>query len=111
MSNKKMGKPTDQRLAILRNLSVSLLRNKRIITTTTRAKELKKYLEKLICIAIKNDLNSKRLILKYINNKHFLTQITDYSRNLSADNGGYIKMVKCGLRKGDAAEMTQLQLK
>ena len=111
MSNKKLGRPTDQRLAMLRNLSISLINNKKIITTTTRAKELKKFLEKLICIANKNDLASKRLVLKYVNNKHFLSQIIDYSKTISIHNGGYIKMVKCGLRKGDAAEMTQLQLK
>ena len=108
--NKKLNKPTDQRLALLKNLSYSLISNSELKTTSLRAKQTKKMIEKLITLAKQDTLHSKRQILKVINNKVFLSRIMQYAKENTSSNGGYVKIIKSGLRKGDSAELSTLKL-
>ena len=108
--NKKLSKPTDQRLALLKTLTFSLVKNKKIITTTTRAKQTKRFAEKLITIAKSDSLASKRHILKIMNNKTFLKELYNLKERYSKNNGGYLRIIKCGTRKGDASEISLLEL-
>ena len=64
--NKKLNKPTDQRIALLRSLSIALFSFNRIKTTDTRAKEAKKFAEKLITLAKEGSLHSRRMALKLL---------------------------------------------
>ena len=108
--NKKLSKPTDQRLALIKNLVVSLFENSSIKTTYTRAKEAQKYAEKLLTIAKIDSVHSRRLVMKRIDNKVTLKQIFDLKSNtFSKKESGYTRTIRCGLRKGDAAEMSLLE--
>lgn len=108
--NKKLSKPTDQRLALIKNLVVSLFENNSIKTTHTRAKQAQKYAEKLLTIAKTDSVHSRRLIMKKIDNKVTLKQIFDIKTNeFSKKDSGYTKTIRCGLRKGDSAEMSLLE--
>ncbi len=108
--NKKLNKPTDQRIALLRSLAVNLIEYNKIITTTPRAKQAKSFIEKLITLAKKNTVHSKRQIFSIVNNKSFVRSLSKVSEGITSRNSGYIKIVKCGYRKGDSAEMSQLEL-
>jgi len=108
--NKKLSKPTDQRLALIKNLVVNLFENMVIKTTYTRAKEAQKYAEKLLTIAKTDSVHSRRIIMKKINNKITLKQIFDLKSNSFSDkDSGCIRTIRCGLRKGDSAEMSMLE--
>ena len=107
--NKKLSKPTDQRLALLKNLTYNLIKNKKIITTTLRARQTKRFAEKLMTIAKTDSVSAKRQILKVINNKSFLKLLYESKDSYMKKNGGYLRILKCGFRKGDAAELSLLE--
>tara|TARA_B100000427_G_scaffold76840_1_gene62729 strand:+ start:3244 stop:3591 length:348 start_codon:yes stop_codon:yes gene_type:complete len=108
--NKKLNLPTDQRLALIKGLVQHLLEKRKIKTTSTRAKEASKMAERLITIAKTDTVFNRRHIFKVINNKRFVKMIFDLAKTYQSRNGGYTKIIKCGLRKGDAAEMSLLEL-
>lgn len=108
--NKKLNKPTDQRLALIKGLVINLFENNSIKTTYTRAKEAQKYAEKLLTLANSDTVHNKRLILKKINNKSTLKKIYEIKKTtLASKTSGYTRTIRCGLRKGDAAEMSILE--
>jgi len=109
--NKKLGKPTDQRLALLKSIVIALFENTKIKTTDTRAKEAKRMAEKLITLAIQNTLHSRREVLKVIPNKKTVKILFDNIATRFTDRpGGYTRIIKLGFRKGDAAPISQLEL-
>ena len=88
-----------------------LLENGRIETTVTRAKEVRSMAEKMITIAKTNDLHSKRQVLAYVTKEDVVKKLFDEIAPKYADvNGGYTRIVKIGLRKGDAAMEVVLEL-
>ena len=97
--HKKLNKPTDQRVAMLRNLAYSLVSNGKIVTTTTRAKELKRYIEKIISISKTDSVHSRRKVHKFINNKKFISLVFEKSKSFKDRNGGYTRLIKVGFRK------------
>lgn len=108
---RKLGRPTDQRRAMLRNLTTSLLENGKIETTTTRAKEVKRMAEKMITLGKTNTLHTKRQALSYITKREVVSKLFDEIAPKYADRkGGYTRIVKIGLRKGDAAMEVLLEL-
>lgn len=110
-SNRKLGKPTDQRMAMLRAMTTYLLENGQIKTTVTRAKEVAPLAEKMITLAKKNDLASYRQALRFITKEDVAKNLFDKIALKYADrNGGYTRVVKIGPRRGDAAEMAIIQL-
>lgn len=109
--NKKLGKPTDQRLALLRSLVLSLFQYQKIKTTDVRAKEAKKLAEKLITLGKKGDLHSRRLALRYLPNKDVIKSVFDeVAPRYSTRGGGYTRITKLGIRRGDAAPISLLEL-
>lgn len=109
--NKKLSKPTDQRIALLRSLSLSLIEYGKIKTTTVRAKEAKRYVEKLITLSKKDDLHSRRLALKLLPNKLAVKRLfEEISPKVKTRNGGYTRLIPLGFRRGDAASLSQLEL-
>ena len=107
--NKKLNKPTDQRLALIKNLTYSLVENNRISTTSTRAKEVKKMVEKLVTISKDNSVHNIRLLMKVINNKKFLKNIMEYGKKYKDRNGGYTRIVKLKNRQGDGASISLIE--
>ncbi|RAP31888.1 50S ribosomal protein L17 [Candidatus Marinamargulisbacteria bacterium SCGC AG-410-N11] len=111
-SNNKLSKPTDQRIAMLKALSRSLINNGKIITTAVRAKAVQSYVEKLISASKDSDLASKRHILKKLPQKDTFKKLTsEVSIKYSNRNGGFTRIVKLSKRrKGDGAPMSLIEL-
>lgn len=107
----QLGVHPGHRRSMLRNLVTSLLKHERIRTTRARAKEARRYAEKMITIAKKDDLASKRRVLAYVRerdvvNKLFKTLIFRYANR----KGGYTRIMQLGPRRSDAAQMVFLEL-
>ena len=110
-SNRKLGRPTDQRMAMLKAMTTYLLENGQIKTTVTRAKEVAPLAEKMITLAKKNDLAAYRQALSFITKEDVAKKLFDEIGPKYAErNGGYTRIVRIGPRRGDAAEMAIIQL-
>ena len=110
-TQRKLGKPTDQRMAMLRAMTTALLEEGQITTTFTRAKEVAPLAEKMITLAKQNDLAAYRQALSFITKEDVAKNLFDKLGPKYADrNGGYTRVVKIGPRRGDAAEMAVVQL-
>lgn len=108
---RKLGRPTDQRKAMLRNLVTSFLETGRIETTVTRAKETRSIAEKMITLGKENTLHSRRQALEFITKEDVVTKLfSEIAPKFAERNGGYTRIYKLGPRRGDAAEMAILEL-
>ena len=109
--NRKLGKPTDQRVAMLRAMVTYLLENGQIKTTLPRAKEVAPLAEKMITLAKKNDLAAYRQALSFITKEDVAHKLfTEINQKYVSRDGGYTRVVRMGPRRGDAAEMAIVQL-
>ena len=109
--NRKLGRTSDQRRAMLRAMVTYLLENGQIKTTVTRAKEVAPVAEKMITLAKTNTLASYRQALSYITKEDVANKLFKEIAPKYADrNGGYTRVVRIGPRRGDAAEMAIVQL-
>ena len=108
---RKLGRPTDQRKAMLRGMVTLLLENGQVITTVTRAKEVRSIAEKMITLGKKNTLASRRAALAYITKESVVTKVFEEYATLYADrNGGYTQIYKLGARRGDGAETAVIKM-
>ncbi|MGI6029948.1 MAG: 50S ribosomal protein L17 [Eubacteriales bacterium] len=108
---RKLGRPTDQRRAMLRAMVTYLLENGKIETTVARAKEVKNVTEKMITLGKTNTLHSKRQALSYITKREVVVKLFDEIAPKYAErNGGYTRILRTGPRRGDAAEMAIIEL-
>ena len=109
--NRKLGRRSDQRRAMLRAMVTYLLENGQIKTTYARAKEVAPVAEKMITLAKHSSLASYRQALSFITKEDVAKKlITELSVKYADRNGGYTRVVKIGPRRGDAAEMAIIQL-
>ena len=108
---RKLGKPTDQRVAMLRAMTTYLLENGQIKTTVSRAKEVAPIAEKMITLAKNANLANYRRALSWLTKEDVAKKLFDEISPKYADrNGGYTRIIKIGVRRGDAAEMAILEL-
>ena len=108
---RKLGRTSAHRKAMLRNLVTDLLREGRITTTDTRAKEARRQAEKMITLAKRGDLHDRRQALAYVYDETVVTKLFDEIAPKHADRqGGYTRILKLGPRQGDNAEMVFLEL-
>ena len=108
---RKLGRPTDQRMAMLRAMTTYLLENGQIKTTVSRAKEVAPLAEKMITLAKKNDLAAYRQALAFITKEDVAKKLFDQiGPKYATRDGGYTRVVRIGPRRGDAAEMAIVQL-
>ena len=108
---RKLGRSSAHRKAMLRNLVTDLLREGRITTTDTRAKEARRQAEKMITLAKRGDLHARRQVLAYVYDESVVTKLFDEIAPKYADRqGGYTRILKLGPRKGDNAELVFLEL-
>ena len=111
LKNRKLGRTSDQRKAMLRAMVTYLLENGQIKTTATRAKEVAPVAEKMITLAKDNNLASYRAALAYITKEDVANKLFKEIGPKYADrNGGYTRVLKMGPRRGDAAEMAIIEL-
>lgn len=115
MRHRKKGRQLSRththRKATLRNLATSLFRHERIETTTAKAKELRPYAERLITLARRGDIHARRLAGRKIQDRHVLGKLFDDIAPRYAERpGGYTRILKLRNRKGDAAEMSLIEL-
>ena len=102
---RKLGKPTDQRMAMLRQQVTDLLTYGKLTTTVTRAKEVRPLAEKMITIGKANTLASRRQALAFMTKEDAVTRVFTILAPIYAErNGGYTRVVRLGARRGDAAE-------
>ncbi len=119
-AHRKLGRTSSHRTALLRNQAEALLRHERIETTVPKAKELRPYVERLITIAKRgvkaNDpkgasLSARRLVMRDVLNETVVTKLFDELAPRFMDRaGGYTRILKLGHRRGDAAEIAQIEL-
>lgn len=108
---RKLGLPTDQRRAMLRNLVTSFLKHGKIETTVTRAKETRRIAEKMITLGKRGDLHARRQVLAYVTEKGVVEKLfADVAPKYADRNGGYTRIYKIGPRRGDGAEVVILEL-
>jgi large subunit ribosomal protein L17 len=108
---RKLGRPSDQRRAMLRNLVTSFLEHGKIMTTGTRAKETQSIAEKMISLGKRGDLHARRQALAYITKEDVVKKLFDeIAPKYAARNGGYTRIMKVAPRRGDAAEVVVLEL-
>ncbi|MCI8475279.1 MAG: 50S ribosomal protein L17 [Oscillospiraceae bacterium] len=108
---RKLGRPTDQRMAMLRAMTTYLLENGQIKTTVTRAKEVAPLAEKMITLAKKNNLAAYRQALSFLTKEDVAKKLFDQiGPKYATRDGGYTRVVRIGPRRGDAAEMAVIQL-
>ena len=111
MAMRKLGRTSDHRMAMLRAMVTFLLENGKIETTVSRAKEVRSEAEKMITLGKKNTLHTKRQALSYITKREVVSKLFDEIAPKYADrNGGYTRIIKVGPRRGDAAEISVLEL-
>lgn len=91
---------------MLANMTCSLIEHKRITTTLAKAKALRVYAEPIINRAKKDDTNSRRVVFSYLQNKEAVTELfKEISQKIADRPGGYLRIIKLGIRKSDATEM------
>lgn len=121
MGYRKLGRTSDQRKAMLRNLATSLIVRERIETTEARAKEVRSVVEKLITLGKKGDLASRRNAAKTLQNVEILNEdettqtalqklFGEIAERYTDRQGGYTRILKEGPRRGDGAESVIIEL-
>lgn len=105
-----LGRKKGHRKALLKNLSNALIEHKRINTTLAKAKALRLHLEPLVTKAKTNTTHSRRVVFSYLQNKETVTELFGNVATTIGDRpGGYLRIIKTGFRKGDAAEMAMIE--
>ena len=108
---RKLNRTSAHRLAMLRNMAVSVLRHETIKTTLPKAKELRRVVEPLITLGKKPSLANRRLAFDRLRDREIVVKLFDVlGPRYASRNGGYLRILKCGFRDGDNAPMALVQL-
>ncbi len=108
---RKLNRTTSHRLAMLRNMSVSLLRHEQITTTLPKAKELRRVVEPMITLGKKPSLANRRLAYDRLRDREIVSKLfDDLGPRFAKRNGGYLRILKNGFRKGDNAPLALVSL-
>ncbi len=108
---RKLNRSPSHRLAMLRNMTTSLLRHDRITTTDAKAKELRRWADWLITLGKDGSLHARRRALAFVQDKAVVARLfNDLGPRFQGRNGGYTRIVKVGRRRGDAAPLSVIEL-
>ena len=120
VAHRKLGRVTEHRISMLRNQATDLLRYEHLTTTVPKAKELRPFVERLITVAKRGlaageangrILNARRLVMQDLQDRDVVTKLFDtIAPRFAARAGGYTRLMRTGFRKGDSAEMAQVEL-
>ncbi len=110
-SGRRLGRKTSHREAMFRNLVTSFLNHEKITTTDAKAKEIRSIAEKMITLGKRGDLHSTRLAASYIREKSVVTKLfSTIAPRYKERSGGYTRIIKLGIRQGDNAPLSVLEL-
>ena len=110
-AGKRLGRTSSHREAMLRNMVTSLLDHERIVTTTPKAKEVRKLADRMITLAKRGDLHARRQAMAVIRSKAVVAKLFEELKNdYQNRTGGYTRIIKTGNRIGDAASMAIIEL-
>lgn len=110
-SGRKLGRTSEHRTALFRNMATSLFRHERIETTDAKAKELRSFAEKLITLAKRGDLHARRQAFQDIRDQEVLAKLFgDIGPRFKTRNGGYTRIIKSRIRRGDNAPISIIEL-
>ena len=120
VAHRKLGRVTEHRIAMLRNQATALLRHEHLVTTVPRAKELRPFVERLITIAKRGvaagdsngrTLTARRLVMQDLQDRAVVTKLFDtLAPRFESRAGGYTRLLRLGYRRGDSAEIAQVEL-
>ena len=119
VAHRKLGRVTEHRIAMLRSQATALLRNEHLTTTVPRAKELRPFVERLITIAKRgladgangHTLTARRMVMQDLQDRDVVTKLFDtIAPRFATRPGGYTRLLRIGFRKGDSAEVAQVEL-
>ena len=111
IAGRKLSVTSAHRVAMFRNMSTSLLKHEQITTTLPKAKELRPYVERIITLGKRGDLHARRQALAQIRDEKVVTKLfTEIADRYKARQGGYCRVLKAGVRYGDAATMAVIEL-
>jgi large subunit ribosomal protein L17 len=107
----KLKRDKDERRGLLRNLVISVIQHERIVTTTVKAKAAKPLVEKMITLAKKDSLHTRRQAAQFLDHPAAVQKLFEkLGSRFGQRNGGYTRIVRLGWRKGDGAEQVMLEL-
>jgi len=110
-SGRPLGRNSAHRKALFRNMVTSFLENERIETTLAKAKEVRPIVERMITLGKRGDLHARRRVDAYLYNRAVVTHLfSDIAPRFSDQNGGYLRLTKTRVRKGDASQMAVIEL-
>jgi large subunit ribosomal protein L17 len=110
-AGKRLGRNTSHRKALMRNMATSLLDHERIETTEAKAKEVRRYAEKMITLGKRGDLHARRQALSFLRMRKVVAKVfDDYAERFKDRSGGYTRIMKLGRRTGDGARMAVIEL-
>ncbi len=110
-SGRRLGRTSSHREAMVRNMVTSLFEHERIVTTTPKAKEVRRVADKMITLAKRGDLHAKRQALSFIRSQDVVAKLFGEIQEQFTDrNGGYTRIIQTGTRQGDCAPMAILEL-
>ncbi|MCI5222458.1 MAG: 50S ribosomal protein L17 [Candidatus Electrothrix sp. AR4] len=110
-AGRKLNRNASHRSAMMRNIVTSLLEHERISTTVPKAKEARRVAEKMITLGKRGDLHARRQAIAYKRSKEIVAKLFDQLSEQYADRqGGYTRIIRTGVRSGDAAPMAILEL-
>ena len=111
IAGRKLNRKTSHRIALLKNLSKSLIVNEQIETTLPKAKDLRPFVEKILTMGKSNTLHSKRKVLSYLGDQSLVNKVFNVlAKRYSKRNGGYVRIIKSGFRYGDLAPKAIIEL-
>ena len=120
VAHRKLGRVTEHRIAMLRNQATALLRHEHLTTTVPKAKELRPFVERIITVAkrgLADDgangrvLTAQRLVMEDLQDREVVSKLFDtIAPRFASRPGGYTRLLRLGFRKGDSAEMAQVEL-
>src|SRR5947207_8538755 len=120
VARRKLGRVTEHRIAMLRNQATTLLRHEHLTTTVPKAKELRPFVERIITIAKRGlaagepngrTLNARRLVMHDLQDRDVVTKLFDtLAPRFAERSGGYTRLLRVGYRRGDSAEVAQVEL-
>ena len=109
--SRRFSRTSSHRIAMMRNLSISLIEHEVIKTTVEKGKELRRFFEPLITRAKEDNLHNRRLVISELNSKEAATKLfSDLGPRFKETNGGYIRLIKAGFREGDKADICYVEL-
>jgi len=110
LSGRKLGVTSSHRLAMFRNMAVALIKHEQITTTLPKAKELRPVAEKLVTLGKRGDLHAKRQAFNQLRDETIVTKLfSTIADRYKTRQGGYTRVLKAGMRRGDAADMAVIE--